>query len=69
MTVLDRFSLAGKTALVTGCKRGIGKDHGYRTGGGGSRHRRRQRDAWSPAAALVENAITKLGRRFTPYCL
>ena len=25
MNVVDRFSLAGKTALVTGCKRGIGK--------------------------------------------
>lgn len=25
MSVLDQFNLAGKTALVTGCKRGIGK--------------------------------------------
>ena len=25
MNILDKFSLAGKTALVTGCKRGIGK--------------------------------------------
>ena len=25
MSVLDSFSLAGKTALVTGCKRGIGR--------------------------------------------
>jgi 2-deoxy-D-gluconate 3-dehydrogenase len=25
MSILDQFSLAGKTALVTGCKRGIGK--------------------------------------------
>ncbi len=25
MNVLEQFSLAGKTALVTGCKRGIGK--------------------------------------------
>jgi 2-deoxy-D-gluconate 3-dehydrogenase len=25
MSVLDKFSLAGKTALVTGCRRGIGK--------------------------------------------
>jgi len=25
MSILDKFSLAGKTALVTGCKRGIGK--------------------------------------------
>lgn len=24
MSVLDKFSLAGKTALVTGCRRGIG---------------------------------------------
>ena len=25
MGVLDQFNLQGKTALVTGCKRGIGK--------------------------------------------
>lgn len=25
MNVLEQFSLAGKTTLVTGCKRGIGK--------------------------------------------
>jgi 2-deoxy-D-gluconate 3-dehydrogenase len=25
MSVLDQFNLVGKTALVTGCKRGIGK--------------------------------------------
>jgi 2-dehydro-3-deoxy-D-gluconate 5-dehydrogenase len=25
MSILQQFSLAGKTALVTGCKRGIGK--------------------------------------------
>ena len=25
MDFLSKFSLAGKTALVTGCKRGIGK--------------------------------------------
>ena len=25
MSILDKFSLEGKTAIVTGCKRGIGK--------------------------------------------
>ena len=25
MSILDQFSLAGKTALVTGCRRGIGR--------------------------------------------
>ena len=25
MSVIEQFSLVGKTALVTGCKRGIGK--------------------------------------------
>ena len=25
MSILDQFNLAGKTALVTGCRRGIGR--------------------------------------------
>jgi len=66
MTVLDQFSLVGKTALVTGCKRGIGKAMAVALAEAGA-------DIIGVSASLessgskVERDITKLGRRFTAY--
>jgi 2-deoxy-D-gluconate 3-dehydrogenase len=66
MTVLDQFSLIGRTALVTGCKRGIGKAMAIALAEAGA-------DIIGVSASLessgsaVENAIMKLGRRFSAY--
>lgn len=66
MTVLDQFSLIGKTALVTGCKRGIGKAMAIALAEAGA-------DVIGVSASLestgsaVENEIRELGRRFTGY--
>jgi len=66
MTVLDRFSLAGRSALVTGCKRGIGKTMAIALAEAGA-------DIIGVSASLeasgsaVERAIRELGRQFTAY--
>ena len=59
------FSLAGKTALVTGCKRGIGQAMALALAEAGA-------DIIGVSATLepdgeTEHAVTKLGRRFFPY--
>lgn len=66
MSVLNRFSLAGKTALVTGCKRGIGKAMAGALAGAGA-------DIVGVSATLetenstVSKEVNALGRNFTGY--
>ena len=66
MSVLSKFSLAGKTALVTGCKRGIGFAMAEGLAEAGA-------DIIGVSASLeesgseIEKAVTALGRKFTAY--
>jgi len=66
MSVLDRFQLNGKVALVTGCKRGIGKAMAVALAEAGA-------DIIGVSASLeangsnVENEVTALGRSFKAY--
>jgi len=66
MSVLNSFKLDGKTALVTGCKRGIGKAMAIALAEAGA-------DIIGVSATLeasgsdVEKAVTSLGRKFTAY--
>ena len=66
MTVLDAFKLNGKTALVTGCKRGIGKAMALALAEAGA-------DIIGVSATLeregseIGRAVQALGRRFTGY--
>ena len=63
MSILTSFDLSGKTALVTGCKRGIGFAMAEALAEAGA-------DIIGVSASLepgsaIEQAVTKLGRRFT----
>ena len=65
MNVLDQFGLDGKVALVTGCRRGIGKAMAVALAQAGA-------DIVGVSATLepgseVEEAVRGLGRRFTAY--
>lgn len=65
MSTLSKFSLAGKTALVTGCKRGIGFAMAEGLAEAGA-------DIIGVSASLepgsdIEKAVTGLGRKFTAY--
>ena len=66
MSVLNQFDLTGKTALVTGCKRGIGKAMAIGLAEAGA-------DIIGVSATLestgsnVEQAVTALGRSFVGY--
>src|SRR5687767_3857211 len=64
MSVLNKFSLAGKTALVTGCDRGIGQAMAIALAEAGA-------DVVGSSlsddikSGETEKAITALGRKFT----
>ena len=65
MGILDRFDLSGKTALVTGCRRGIGRAFAQGLAEAGA-------DIVGVSASLasgseVEGDVTELGRSFRPY--
>ena len=66
MSILQAFSLQGKTALVTGCKRGIGKAVAVALAEAGA-------DIVGVSASLetsgsaVEREVVALGRKFTGY--
>jgi 2-deoxy-D-gluconate 3-dehydrogenase len=66
MGVLDKFSLKGKTALVTGCRRGIGKAMAIGLAEAGA-------DIVGVSASLassgseVEKTVVTLGRNFTAF--
>lgn len=66
MTLLDQFNLAGKTALVTGCRRGIGKSMAVALAEAGA-------DivgvsaSLEPSGSQVEKDVTALGRSFRAY--
>ena len=66
MSIQDQFNLAGKTALVTGCKRGIGKAMALGLAEAGA-------DIVGVSASLeltgsdVEKEVTALGRSFKAY--
>lgn len=66
MSITKRFDLTGKTALVTGCRRGIGKAMAEALAEAGA-------DIIGASATLessgseIEKAVTGFGRNFTPY--
>ncbi len=66
MNILDAFRLDGKTALVTGCRRGIGKAMAIALAEAGA-------DIIGVSATLeksgseVEKEILSIGKKFTPY--
>jgi 2-deoxy-D-gluconate 3-dehydrogenase len=66
MNVLDQFKLNGKTALVTGCRRGIGKGMAVALAEAGA-------DIAGVSASLeargsdIEREVLALGRKFTGY--
>lgn len=66
MHALDLFRLDGKTALVTGCRRGIGRAMAVALAEAGADIVGVSR-ALEACGSEVEREVTSLGRRFTPY--
>jgi 2-dehydro-3-deoxy-D-gluconate 5-dehydrogenase len=66
MSVLDLFKLNGKTALVTGCKRGIGKGMAIALAEAGADIVGVSKTL-EPSGSEVEKEITALGRSFRGY--
>jgi 2-deoxy-D-gluconate 3-dehydrogenase len=66
MKVLDLFKLDGKTALVTGCKRGIGKGMAIALAEAGADIVGVSKTL-EPSGSEVEKEVTALGRSFRGY--
>src|SRR5579863_1323614 len=63
MGILDRFNLEGKTALVTGCKRGIGRSIALALAEAGADVAGVSRTL-EPQGSAVENEILARNRKF-----
>lgn len=66
MSILDRFKLDGKTALVTGCRRGIGKAIALALAEAGADIVGVSRQL-EPSGSEIEKAVRGLGRGFAGY--
>jgi 2-deoxy-D-gluconate 3-dehydrogenase len=66
MTILDRFKLDGKVAVVTGCKRGIGKALAVALAEAGADIVGVSKSL-EPSGSDVEKAVVQAGRKFRPY--
>jgi 2-deoxy-D-gluconate 3-dehydrogenase len=66
MTILDRFKLDGKVAVVTGCRRGIGKALAVALAEAGADIVGVSKSL-EPSGSEVEKAVTQAGRRFRSY--
>jgi 2-deoxy-D-gluconate 3-dehydrogenase len=66
MSVLDLFKLDGKTALVTGCRRGMGKAMAVALAEAGA-DIVGVSQSLEAAGSEVEKEVTGLGRKFTAY--
>jgi len=66
MSIFDLFKIDGKTALVTGCKRGIGLAMAQALAEAGADIIGVSKTL-EPTGSVAEKSITALGRRFWPY--
>ena len=66
MSILNKFSLKGKTALVTGCKRGIGKAMAIALAEAGA-NIIGVSASLEKAGSAVEKVVRKIGQEFTAY--
>ena len=67
MSILEKFQLDGKTALVTGCRRGIGMAVAIALAEAGADIVGVSRQLESSGSA-IEKEVTARGRRFQAYC-
>jgi len=66
MTILDRFKLDGKVAVVTGCRRGIGKALAVALAEAGADIVGVSKSL-EPSGSDVEKAVVQAGRKFRSY--
>lgn len=66
MAILDRFKLDGKVAVVTGCRRGIGKALAVALAEAGADIVGVSK-TMEPSGSDVEKAVVRVGRNFHPY--